>query len=86
MIADRFRVAAWRSPAQPLSSARPAISNPSGGNLRLLLAFLRDMPKGGDLHIHLGGAIYAESLIDYAVSDNLVRRPDDFGFDRASVR
>jgi adenosine deaminase len=37
----------------------------------LLLAFLRDMPKGGDLHVHLGGALYAENLIDYAVSDNL---------------
>jgi adenosine deaminase len=26
----------------------------------LLLAFLRRMPKGGDLHNHLSGAIYAE--------------------------
>jgi len=37
----------------------------------LQLAFLRDMPKGGDLHIHLSGALYAENLIDYAASDNL---------------
>src|SRR5580704_15775017 len=37
----------------------------------LQLAFLRDMPKGGDLHVHLSGALYAENLIDYAVSDNL---------------
>jgi adenosine deaminase len=37
----------------------------------LLLAFLREMPKGGDLHVHLSGALYAENLIDYAVSDNL---------------
>ena len=36
----------------------------------LLLAFLRDMPKGGDLHNHLAGAIYAEDLIDFAASDN----------------
>ena len=35
----------------------------------LLLAFLREMPKGGDLHIHLVGAIYAESLIDFAAQD-----------------
>ena len=35
----------------------------------LLLAFLREMPKGGDLHNHLGGAIYAESLIDFAAQD-----------------
>jgi adenosine deaminase len=37
----------------------------------LLLAFLREMPKGGDLHNHLSGAIYAEDLIDFAASDNL---------------
>jgi adenosine deaminase len=40
-------------------------------NPELLLAFLRDMPKGGDLHNHLSGAIYAESFIDYAASDGL---------------
>jgi hypothetical protein len=37
----------------------------------LTLAFLREMPKGGDLHNHLGGALYAENLIDYAVDDGL---------------
>ena len=37
----------------------------------LLLAFLREMPKGGDLHNHLGGSIYAESLINFAVADGL---------------
>jgi len=36
----------------------------------LLLAFLHDMPKGGDLHNHLDGAIYAEDLIDFAANDN----------------
>ena len=36
----------------------------------LLLAFLHDMPKGGDLHNHLDGAIYAEDMIDWAASDN----------------
>jgi len=37
----------------------------------LLLAFLREMPKGGDLHNHLSGSIYAESWIDFAAEDNL---------------
>ena len=37
----------------------------------LQLAFLRDMPKGGDLHVHLSGALYAENLIDDATNDNL---------------
>ena len=37
----------------------------------LALAFLREMPKGGDLHNHLSGSIYAESWIDFAASDGL---------------
>lgn len=37
----------------------------------LLLAFLRRMPKGGDLHSHLAGAVYAESLIDYAAGSGM---------------
>ncbi len=37
----------------------------------LLLAFLQEMPKGGDLHSHLSGAVYAESLIDFAAQDGL---------------
>jgi adenosine deaminase len=36
----------------------------------LLLAFLHDMPKGGDLHNHLDGAIYTEDLIDFAADGN----------------
>jgi hypothetical protein len=31
-----------------------------------LQAFLRAMPKGGDLHNHLSGAVYAETYIDFA--------------------
>jgi adenosine deaminase len=37
----------------------------------LLLAFLGQMPKGGDLHNHLTGGIYAESWIDFAADDGL---------------
>jgi adenosine deaminase len=37
----------------------------------LLEAFLREMPKGGDLHNHLSGAVYAESYIQYAINDKL---------------
>jgi adenosine deaminase len=37
----------------------------------LLLAFLQQMPKGGDLHVHLYGAIYAESMIDWASENAL---------------
>lgn len=42
----------------------------------LLEAFLRRFPKGGDLHNHLSGAVYAESLIRWAADDGLcVDRP-----------
>ena len=37
----------------------------------LVLAFLREMPKGGDLHNHLGGAVYAESWIRFAAEEGL---------------
>jgi adenosine deaminase len=37
----------------------------------LLRAFLQAMPKGGDLHIHLSGAVYAEKLIGWAVEEGL---------------
>jgi len=49
--------------AQFLESAR---NNPAA-----LMDFLARMPKGGDLHHHLTGAVYAESYIDYAVEDGL---------------
>lgn len=36
-----------------------------------LWAFLLKMPKGGDLHNHLSGAIYAESYIQWAAENGL---------------
>jgi adenosine deaminase len=66
--------------AVALASARPASTPDASINRYLqsiradtvkLIAFLRDMPKGGDLHNHLGGAIYAESMIKWAGADGL---------------
>jgi adenosine deaminase len=37
----------------------------------LLLLFLREMPKGGDLHNHLSGAVYAENYLRWAADDTL---------------
>jgi adenosine deaminase len=39
-------------------------------NPPLLEVFLHDMPKGGDLHNHLDGAVYAEDFLDFAAGDN----------------
>jgi hypothetical protein len=33
--------------------------------------FIREMPKGGDLHSHLSGAVYAESYLRWAAEDGL---------------
>ncbi len=40
-----------------------------------LRAFLFRMPKGGDLHMHLSGAVYAETFIANAAEDNLCVDP-----------
>src|SRR4051812_4363625 len=45
-------------------------------NPLLLYAFLRAMPKGGDLHNHPSGSEYAEQYIAYAVEDGLCVRRD----------
>jgi adenosine deaminase len=64
------------SPAQP-SRAQTAEENAAKymESVRhqpgLLLSFLQQMPKGGDLHVHLSGAIYAESFIDWASENAL---------------
>jgi hypothetical protein len=39
------------------------------GDSTRLQVFLRAMPKGGDLHSHLSGAIYAESFLAWAAAD-----------------
>ena len=36
-----------------------------------LVPFLRQMPKGADLHNHASGAIYAESYVRWAAADGL---------------
>ncbi len=41
-----------------------------------LTLFLGAMPKGGDLHHHLTGAVYAESYIAYAAEDGDCFTPD----------
>jgi hypothetical protein len=58
---------ARRTPEERATRYLESVRNQPG----LALAFLRDMPKGGDLHNHLGGAVYAEDLIDYAARDKL---------------
>lgn len=39
------------------------------------IAFLRAMPKGGDLHLHLAGAAYPETYLQWAAEDGLCIDP-----------
>lgn len=43
-------------------------------------ALLARMPKGGDLHMHLSGAVYAETFLRDAASDNLCVNPKALSF------
>jgi hypothetical protein len=78
VVASLAIVATLIAPAATIAANRPAVSDSNSNEARteryfqsvrknpnLLLAFLREMPKGGDLHNHLSGSIYAESLIQW---------------------
>src|SRR5216683_385226 len=45
-----------------------------------LTAFLSQMPKGGDLHMHLSGAVYAETFIRDGAADILCVNPATYSF------
>ncbi len=74
-------------PARPRSTQQHSSGNHSGSTATeqrtaryldsirnqpaLLAAFVRDLPKGADLHIHLTGAVYAETYINFAAQSHL---------------
>jgi adenosine deaminase/adenosine deaminase CECR1 len=39
-------------------------------NEAALTAFFSQMPKGGDLHHHYSGSVYAEPILEYAIKEN----------------
>lgn len=64
--------------AQPRTGGVPSVDAGAAqrleelrGNPLLTRAFLKVMPKGGDLHNHLSGAVYAESFLKWAAESNL---------------
>jgi adenosine deaminase len=59
--------AATPSPEARTAARMEAIKG-DGAKLRM---FLQAMPKGGDLHNHMGGAIYAEDWIAWAAEDKI---------------
>lgn len=63
------------TPGNPAQARAAAYLHSIRSQPPLLWAFLKDMPKGGDLHSHLSGAIYAESMIGWAAEDGLCVDP-----------
>lgn len=71
------------APAAPAACASPAACEAQAsakleavrGDPSALQAFLARFPKGGDLHNHMSGAVYAESYLAWAREDGL--RIDD---------
>jgi adenosine deaminase len=47
-----------------------------------LHAFLVDMPKGADLHVHITGAVYAETWLREAAEDGVCVEPAALSFDK----
>jgi adenosine deaminase len=65
--------ALWDKAREAAVASRIAQAAHSPAHLRLLL---RAMPKGGDLHNHLSGAIWAEDYIDWARAADFCTTPD----------
>src|SRR5262249_20210898 len=67
--------AAQTSPKNPARSSRVSVGQANlqaaRQNPLALRSFLYKFPKGADLHMHLSGAIYAETFIRDAADDNL---------------
>jgi adenosine deaminase len=60
-----------RSPVKQAQDRAENAYNLARGNPLALRAFLMEMPKGAELHYHLGGGVYAETWIREAVDDHL---------------
>ena len=68
-----------RAPEPEVRAARAYRSAVQGGPLSLR-SFLAGFPKGADLHVHLSGAVYAESFIRAAGEDGLCVDPAALSF------
>ena len=66
LIALTLRAGAATSSASADESKTARYFDSIHNDPNLLLAFLREMPKGADLHNHLTGSVYAESFIAWA--------------------
>ena len=68
-----------QAPSPEARAARAYQTAAQAGPLALR-AFLAQFPKGADLHVHLSGAIYAETFIRDAGEDGLCVDPAALSF------
>lgn len=68
-----------RNPDPEARTARAYLSDRQQGPLALQ-SFLAQFPKGADLHVHLSGAVYAETFIRDAGEDGLCVDPSALSF------
>jgi adenosine deaminase len=75
-------VAQAQTPAATPSEQRAtrAFNDAKSAGSPSLHAFLSRMPKGADLHMHLSGAVYAETFIAEAAADHLCVDPATLSF------
>jgi adenosine deaminase len=79
-----------KTPPVPKTTVAPTVTpqeqrairafNAAKTNPLQLNAFLVNMPKGADLHMHLSGAVYAETFIKNGAADILCVNPTDHSF------
>jgi adenosine deaminase len=74
LVSAGARLVAQTSPAAESRAAR-AFEEARKEGPAALRDFLYRMPKGADLHIHLGGAVYAETFIREAGEDGICVNP-----------
>jgi adenosine deaminase len=72
-----------RTPGE--TRAETALNSAKHYGMPELYAFLKRFPKGADLHMHLSGAIYAETFIDEAIRQGLCVAPVDAGKPAAPI-
>jgi len=79
LIAILLLGASAATAAPPSNAARTAAAlDRIAASPPRLRVFLQAMPKGGDLHNHSGGAIYAEDFLRWAAADGLCLDTDDY--------
>ncbi len=85
-LAGMLALAAHAQAAPPSAEVRAAqaFARASREGPLPLRAFLETMPKGGDLHMHLSGAVYAETMLDEAARDGVCVDPAALAFDRTA--